>query len=75
MIPDPTTFDLTASYVFHVAGREVTAQVNAKNLLDRRCFSDVQAAFGPFGIAGAYSAATALYGDPRTVLGSLKVAS
>jgi iron complex outermembrane receptor protein len=65
------TFDLMAAYDFRVQGRKVTAQINATNVLDRRYFSDIQAAGFP-GVMG-YAGVTALFGAPRTIIGALKV--
>ncbi len=76
LIPAWHTFDLMASYGWHLAGHRVTAQINATNLFDHRYFSDIQAAGFP-GVTLAngtqVSGLTALYGDPREVKGSLRI--
>ena len=66
------TVDLMASYGFTVQGRRVTAQINATNILDRRYFTDIQAAGFPSAVGG-YGGVTALYGQPRTIIGSIRV--
>ena len=71
MVPAWQTFDLMMSYRFKVQGRAVTAQINANNVLDRRYFSDIQAA--GFQSAPGFAGVTALFGAPRSVIGLLKV--
>lgn len=66
------TFDAMISYPFKAAGRRVTAQLNIRNLLDRRYFTDIQAAGFPSTLSG-YGGETALQGEPRAFIGSLKV--
>lgn len=69
-IPAYQTFDLMASYAFKIGATRMTAQINATNILDRRYFSDIQAAGFP--ATGPYGAETALFGAPRMVIGSLR---
>jgi outer membrane receptor for monomeric catechols len=61
-----------AAYDLKVRGRKVTLQLNAQNILDKRFYTDIQEAGFP--AAAPFSAVTALYGAPRTILGSVKVA-
>lgn len=70
-IPAWQTFDLMAYYAFTLHGQHIAVQINATNIADRRYFSDIQQA-GFSGIGG-YEGVTALYGAPRTIIGSLKV--
>jgi iron complex outermembrane recepter protein len=66
------TVDAMIAYPFKAGGRRVTAQLNIRNLFDRRYYSDIQAAGFSAALAG-YSGETALQGEPRTFIGSLKV--
>jgi len=75
-IPAWQTFDLMASYSWLQAGHRITLQVNATNILDRRYFSDIQWAGFPSATdlhGNTWAGITAIYGDPRTVIGSIKV--
>ncbi|MDD1619983.1 MAG: TonB-dependent receptor [Methylococcaceae bacterium] len=55
------TLNLMASQMWKIAGTQVTAQLNADNLLDKTYLGSV------------YSYSTGLYGAPRTFIGSIKV--
>jgi len=70
-IPGYTTLDLMASYGFRLGSTRMTAQLNVTNVLNRTYFSDIQSAGFP--TDGPYSSETALYGAPRTILGSLRI--
>ena len=71
LIPAWQTFDLMVAYPFRVHGYRVTAQINATNIFDRRYFSDIQSpGFPP---DGPFSSETAIWGDPRDVVGTLRV--
>jgi iron complex outermembrane receptor protein len=71
LIPAWQTFDLMVAYPFRVRGYRVTAQINATNIFDRRYFSDIQSpGFPP---DGPFSSETAIRGDPREVVGTLRV--
>jgi iron complex outermembrane receptor protein len=66
-----TTFDLMTSYKFNVDGRRFTFQVNAINIFNKLYLSEVQV--NGFPTSGPYSTITGLYGQERTVIGSIKV--
>jgi len=55
------TLNLMASQMWKVSGTRLTAQLNADNLLDKAYFG------------GVYSYGTAVYGAPRTFMGSIKI--
>ncbi len=55
------TLNLMASQMWKVGSSRVTAQLNADNLLDKTY------------LGGIYSYGTALYGAPRTFIGSIKI--
>lgn len=59
--PGYATLNLIASQMWKVGQSRVTAQLNADNLLDKSYFG------------GVYSYGTAVYGAPRTFMGSIKI--
>lgn len=76
VMPGWQTFDVTASYAWHVGGKKLTFQINASNITDRRYFQDIQQpGFPGVTLANGTSVTglTALYGAPRTVTGSIRV--
>lgn len=60
-VPGYATVNLMASQLWRVGKTNVTAQLNLDNLLDKTYYG------------GLYSYGTALYGAPRTVMGSIKI--
>ena len=70
-IPGYITFDLLGAYSFKAWGKKLTAQINATNIFDKTYFSELQ---NPgYSAPLPYSALGAVYGAPRTVLGSIKI--
>jgi iron complex outermembrane receptor protein len=59
--PGYATLNLMASQIWKIGNTNVTAQLNADNLLDKTYFG------------GLYSYGTAVYGAPRTFMGSVKI--
>ena len=75
-IPAWQTVDLMVSYSWRQAGHKFTAQITATNLLDRRYYSDIQWAGFPGATdarGNTWSGITAIYGEPRNVIGSIRV--
>lgn len=75
-IPGWHTIDLMAAYAWHVAGRKLTAQINAGNIFDKRYYSDIQWAGFPGATdaqGNTWAGITAMYGAPRSVTGSIRM--
>ena len=51
-------------------GRKVTFQLNANNIFDKVYMTEVQAR-AP--LTGTWTAIGGFYGDPRTIIGSIKI--
>jgi iron complex outermembrane receptor protein len=69
-VPGWTTFDLMTSYKLVLAdGKKVTFQVNANNIFDKVYLKEVQART----LTGEWTGIGGFYGDPRTIIGSVKV--
>jgi iron complex outermembrane recepter protein len=70
-VPGWQTFDLMASYKLLLDdGRKVTFQVNANNIFDKVYLTEVQARKP---LTGEWTAIGGFYGDPRTIIGSIKI--
>lgn len=72
-LPGYTLFNLLAAYKFENFGDKWTAQINANNIFDRIYFTEAQTNPGNFNQPSAFSAFSGVYGQRRTIIGSLKV--
>jgi iron complex outermembrane receptor protein len=70
--PEYFTADLFTAYKFDAGGRQVTLQLNATNIFDRRYLSQVYTE-GPYALAPNFGSISGVYGAPRTIVGSVKV--